>query len=78
MSPKLIREQSVALERRTDEFGQIFHRDRTLVQDGFVVLGEIKFVAEGALHFLAQAVMGHAADKVGAELGGALFGANNF
>ena len=39
-----------------------------MIQNGFVETAEIKLIAEFALDLLAQAVVSHAADEVGAEL----------
>ena len=51
---------------RTDQLGQIFYGDGAEVEDGFVKAAEIKLVAHLALDLLAQTVMRHASDEVGA------------
>jgi len=61
-----------------DEFRKIFHRHGTVIEHGFMEATEVELIAKFALDLLTQAVMSHAAYKVGAQLRRALFGSNDF
>ena len=64
-------------EPTIDEFRKILHWHGTMIQDGFMEATKVELVAEFALDLLSQTVVGHAADKVGAQLRRALFGPND-
>src|SRR5439155_16175365 len=65
-------------EPGTDQFGQIFDRDRAVIQQGFVIAAQVEAVAQLPFQLLAQPIVSHAPDKIGAQLNRALLGADDF
>src|SRR5262245_18947687 len=52
------------LESFAHQLRQIFHRQRTVIQHGFMVAAELELVAQLSLDLLAETIERHAANKI--------------